>query len=362
MTLETTTGDNNGSTFLYRFLVHPEFRISRHVLLFFALSVISFNLVFIPYQNLVTELKSWMYPIVLYTLLTYAFVAYFNLYYLLPKYLLTNKYGSYVFLLSLSVIGALLAQMFQEYMVYSYWPQVREYTGRPFFSMTMAIDYLSGFLMTTLCMVGGSITVLLRLWMVNNQKVKQLEKEHILSKVEQLKEQVSPALLFKTLNRSGHLALTEPVKASKMLMKLSWLLRYQLYDCNREKVLLSSEITFLTNYLVLEQSASEQFDYVLSSDGEVNRTLVPPLLFIPFVQYVVEQIYGQDISFVSIKVDLEARNNGDILFVCSAPGINLSGEDGLERIKHRLALQYKERYHLEISGGCIRLELKGDEA
>ena len=89
------------------------------------------------------------------------------------------------------------------------------------------------------------MTVLLKEWMIENRRVSQMEKAHVLSEVEQLKEQVSPELLFKTLHHSGELTLTEPEKASKMLMKLSQLLRYQLYDCSRHKVLLSGEVAFL---------------------------------------------------------------------------------------------------------------------
>ena len=124
------------------------------------------------------------------------------------------------------------------------------------------------------------MTVLLKEWMINNRRVSQMEKAHVVSEVERLKEQISPELLFKTLHQSGELTLSEPETASKMLMKLSQLLRYQLYDCNRAKVLLSSEITFLTNYLTLEQTSRPQFYYEFTSEGEVNRMLVPPLLFI----------------------------------------------------------------------------------
>ena len=102
------------------------------------------------------------------------------------------------------------------------------------------------------------MTLLLKEWMIENQRVSQMEKAHVLSEVEQLKEQVSPELLFKTLHHSGELTLTEPEKASKMLMKLSQLLRYQLYDCSRQKVLLSSEIAFLTNYLTLGRGGKQE--------------------------------------------------------------------------------------------------------
>jgi LytS/YehU family sensor histidine kinase len=179
--------------------------------------------------------------------------------------------------------------------------------------------------------------------------------------VEQLKEQVSPELLFKTLHHSGELTLTEPEKASKMLMKLSQLLRYQLYDCSRQKVLLSSEIVFLTNYLTLEQSSLPQFRYQFTSEGEVNRELVPPLLFIPFVQHIVELTHEQQISIpVSLDIHLKAEK-GTIVFTCMCPQLNLSVNRGLERIRQRLDLLYGDRYGLSLTTECIRLELNGGE-
>lgn len=191
------------------------------------------------------------------------------------------------------------------------------------------------------------VTVLLKEWMINNRRVSQMEKAHVVSEVERLKEQISPELLFKTLHQSGELTLSEPETASKMLMKLSQLLRYQLYDCNRAKVLLSSEITFLTNYLTLEQTSRPQFYYEFTSEGEVNRMLVPPLLFIPFVQYIVKAIDEQQIQPpVSLKTHLKAEK-GTIIFACACPEVNLlSSDKGLERIRQRLDILYGSRYRL----------------
>ena len=205
------------------------------------------------------------------------------------------------------------------------------------------------------------MTLLLKEWMIENQRVSQMEKAHVLSEVEQLKEQVSPELLFKTLHHSGELTLTEPEKASKMLMKLSQLLRYQLYDCSRQKVLLSSEIAFLTNYLTLEQSSLPQFRYQFTSEGEVNRMLVPPLLFIPFVQHIMELTHEQQILLpVSLDIHLKAEK-ATIVFTCMCPQLNLSVNRGLERIRQRLDLLYGDRYGLSFTMECIRLELNGGE-
>ena len=215
-------------------------------------------------------------------------------------------------------------------------------------------------MLSTLCMIGGTMTLLLKEWMIENQRVSQMEKAHVLSEVEQLKEQVSPELLFKTLHHSGELTLTKPEKASKMLMKLSQLLRYQLYDCSRRKVLLSSEITFLTNYLMLEQSSLPQFRYQFTSEGEVNRMLVPPLLFIPFVQHIMGLTHEQQISLpVSLDIHLKAEK-GTIVFTCMCPQLNLVNR-GLERIRQRLDLLYGERYGISLTTEGVRLELNGGE-
>ena len=242
---------------------------------------------------------------------------------------------------------------------FSHWPQL--HARGSYFSVPMLMDYISSFMLSTLCMIGGTMTLLLKEWMIENQRVSQMEKAHVLSEVEQLKEQVSPELLFKTLHHSGELTLTEPEKASKMLMKLSQLLRYQLYDCSRQKVLLSSEIAFLTNYLTLEQSSLPQFRYQFTSEGEVNRMLVPPLLFIPFVQHIMELTHEQQISIpVSLDIHLKAEK-GTIVFTCMCPQLNLSVNRGLERIRQRLDLLYGDRYGLSFTMECIRLELNGGE-
>lgn len=304
---ETITTDNK-STLLYRFLVSPELRWARYLVLIMVLATISFNQVFIIFLDYRDILGGWIYTFTFLYLLTYIGVIYLNLFWLFPKFLLKRRYLTYISLLSVAMMLALAIQMATEYVSYSCWPEF--YERASYFSIPIVMDYISSFMLSTLCMIGGTMTVLLKEWMIDHQRVSQMEKVHVLSEVEQLKEQVSPELLFKTLHHSGELTLSEPEKASKMLMKLSQLLRYQLYDCSRTKVLLSSEINFLNNYLTLEQNSQAQFNYELLADGEVNRTLVPPLLFIPFVQYIVKSINEQRTSIpVSLKIHLKVEEN-----------------------------------------------------
>lgn len=350
---------NKNFTFLYRFLVNPELRWVRYMVLILILSVISFNqafIVFIDYQDV---LGGWIYAFAFIFLLSYIAVVYLNLFWFFPKYLLKRRYLLYLSLLSAAMIVALLMQLATEYLTYAYWPEME--TRSYYFSTQMVMDYISSFMLSTLCMIGGTMTVLLKEWMIDHQRVSQMEKAHVLSEVELLKEQVSPELLFNTLHRSGQLTMHEPEKASKMLMKLSQLLRYQLYDCSRAKVLLSSEISFLTNYLTLEQDSRPYFSYVFTSEGEVNRMLVPPLLFIPFVQHIVKLINDRQTSDpVNLNIRLKAED-GTIQFTCICPEVNLSSDKGLERIIQRLNLLYGNRYGLLLTEDRIQLELKGGE-
>lgn len=358
MATEAATASTE-STILYRFLVSPELRWIRYLVLILVLSTISFNQVFIIFIDYRDVLGGWIYAFTFLYLLTYMAVVYLNLFELFPRYLLKRRYMAYLSLLSAAMIVALLIQMAVEYLAYSYWPEL--YARGPYFSVPMVMDYISSFMLSTLCMIGGTMTVLLKEWMIEHQRVSQMEKAHVLSEVEQLKEQVSPELLFKTLHRLGQLTLHDPEKASKMLMKLSQLLRYQLYDCSRAKVLLGSEISFLTNYLTLEQDSQSQFSYVFTSEGEVNRILVPPLLFIPFVQHIVKLINEQQILIpVILNIRLKVAS-GTILFTCLCTQVNLSTDKGLERIIQRLNLLYGNRYGLVLTEDSIQLELKGGE-
>ena len=355
---ETITTDNK-STLLYRFLVSPELRWARYLVLIMVLATISFNQVFIIFLDYRDILGGWIYTFTFLYLLTYIGVIYLNLFWLFPKFLLKRRYLTYISLLSVAMMLALAIQMATEYVSYSCWPEF--YERASYFSIPIVMDYISSFMLSTLCMIGGTMTVLLKEWMIDHQRVSQMEKVHVLSEVEQLKEQVSPELLFKTLHHSGELTLSEPEKASKMLMKLSQLLRYQLYDCSRTKVLLSSEINFLNNYLTLEQNSQAQFNYELLADGEVNRTLVPPLLFIPFVQYIVKSINEQRTSIpVSLNILLKVEEN-TIIFTCLCLQVNLLEDKGLERIRQRLNLLYGNRYRLFLTTESIWLELKGGE-
>src|SRR6185295_11462360 len=121
-------------------------------------------------------------------------------------------------------------------------------------------------------------------WINDMQQMNELHQINLKTELEQLKSQVNPHFLFNTLNNLLVLTKTDPEKASQVLLGLSDLLRYQLYDSAREKILLSKDIDFIHNLLSLEKIRKNDFDYNIRTEGNTDGVTLPPFLFIPFVE------------------------------------------------------------------------------
>ncbi len=213
--------------------------------------------------------------------------------------------------------------------------------------MVSILDSLSDYMLNMICITGISMTVLLKHWMTENQRVNQLERKQIQSEVDNLKEQVNPSLLFNTLNRTGVLSKSEPQKAADMVLRLSQLLRYQLYDGARDKVLLNSEINFLTHYLALEKFYSDTFDYQIVSDKALTGVLIPPLLLVPIIQYALKRTVKQE-KRPSILLQAD-REGEEIHITCRFDDPTEPEMKELDSLKARLDLLYPENYSLSVT-------------
>ena len=82
----------NDNSFLYRFLVSSRFRVARHITVIVALLVIACNLVLFSCQGYIEMLGKWTYLLIFNMFLLYGSIFYFNLLYLVPRYLLKQRY------------------------------------------------------------------------------------------------------------------------------------------------------------------------------------------------------------------------------------------------------------------------------
>lgn len=187
-------------------------------------------------------------------------------------------------------------------------------------------------------------------WIIDVQQMNELHQTNLKTELEQLKSQVNPHFLFNTLNNLLVLTQTDPQKASQVLLGLSDLLRYQLYDSAREKIVLSKDIAFIHNLLTLEKIRKNDFSYTIHTEGNIDGQNLPPFLFIPFVENAIK--HGASTvghSYLTLNFRVSDRH---LYFSSenSKPPVkaNTVGGLGLGNIKRRLELLYARNHTLEI--------------
>jgi LytS/YehU family sensor histidine kinase len=200
-----------------------------------------------------------------------------------------------------------------------------------------------------ICFFGVSAFALFRQWISDKEHINQMEYEHLTSEVDKLKGQITPKFLSQTLSNASVIVESNPERASELLMQLGQLLRYQLYDCNRERVLLKSEIGFLGNFLQLKQMNKSDFKYEIIINGDLNNIFVSPMLFISLIQDMIE-----DSTLLSLTFTFE---NSSLLFLCKSDSQKKLFDDEVYLIKRRLELQYP-KHVLLLEEGIIELRME----
>lgn len=336
----------------YDFILDPQYRIWRHVSLILGILLLTLSYTWPPNKEYLSQTSLFLFY-TLANLIVYLGAIYLTVFWLTPHYLLKKRYLSYLGWFSLLVIMILVMQyllgvLFNRYL------DLHISDSYTFRDNLFVLDFIAVFITHIIALTGISVTTLFKHWLTQEQLTAQLQKESLQAELQHLKEQVNPDFLFKTLNRIGRLEEIDSPRASEMLMKLSLLLRYQLYDCNREEVFLSSEIQFITNYLNLEQLYHYNMKFHISIDGDAGFTLVPPLLFIPFIQHIVNKIEYQP-SETHIHLHFET-NEEQLIFTCSTnqSDVNVNHPD-FGQIKQRLTLLFGNDYLLKsITNNNIR--------
>ncbi|WP_127132415.1 sensor histidine kinase [Pseudoflavitalea rhizosphaerae] len=324
-----------GENILFRFLVSPERRIFRHLLLIVFIGAVLYN-----------SASVIDYPVAVFVYFIILF--YVNMYLLVPKLLFRNKNLEYC----LAVISILVVVAVCGYFI------------NPF-NKENGLNIPLFLFLTALLLAASTSIKLFQKGMKDRLLIYELQQSKTLTELEQLKNQINPHFLFNMLNNANVLTKKDPEKASQVLMKLSDLLRYQLYDSTRDKVLLTSDIHFLEDFLNLEKVRRDSFDFLISKEGDLSGVQVPPLLFISFVENAVK--HNSDatkLSYVNLYFDVR---NDELYFKCinSKPmlkPVNNAGGLGLANIKRRLELLFPATHSLNIENDmesyCVTLTLK----
>jgi sensor histidine kinase YesM len=265
------------------------------------------------------------------------------MYLFVPKLLFRDRYLGYLlWLIILFLFVQAIATSGMHLVLTHFKPRIEppeDYSSRFFFTFMFFI------------LMGASAAVkLFQRWVADSQRINELETNTVYTELENLKKQINPHFLFNTLNNVNMLTQKDPEKASQIIMKLSDLLRYQLYDSARNLVLLNSEIHFLEDFLNLEKIRRDHFEFSINHQGTISGLEVPPLLFITFIENAVKySIDAESPSFVDLFFSV---SDEQLTFHCmnSKPRIkvesNKHGGLGLANVKRRLELLYPGRHSL----------------
>lgn len=348
------------SYLLHDLLLHPKYRIWRHVLLIVSMFIVALNQTYIEYELLERKEISPLIgttPIIAITLIittTYLITIYCNIYLLIPQYLFKRKYTKYFLGVIASIILLVIAVDISETLFYIFIkiPPGDNSIHNPINSSF--IDSVFIFSLLIICIIGGTATALFRQWEIERKDIIQLNEEFVQLEIEELKERISPNFLLRILNKAGKLSIEYPEISSEMLFRLSKILRYQLYDCSRKTVLLSSEIQFTHNYLELYKQYNDGFNYEVSVHGEVKYKLVSPLLFISLIQIIVDKF--KDDTTLRLKY---VTTKSIIDFQCISESISTESfeENDFDNIRKRLKLLYKEDFSLSFTYKQIDLQI-----
>lgn len=305
----------------------------------------------IPYLVVPERYQYSLAPSELLIKTSYLVLALFNNFVLIPRFLHKSKYALFAALVFATlVVGALFEELVLEYL---------------FFPDTRGAQLTLRGVQWAFSKVGFALILFSTFKLIWDYQRKQsqiveLEKEKIASELKFLKSQVNPHVLFNNLNNIYSYALEKSDKVPEMLLKLSDIMRYMLNEEDSQFVSLEKEIRYLEDFIELQKLRLEERGSVsMQVSGNTESYKIAPLLLVAFVENSFKHSMQSEVDNIEIDINIAVEN--DMLTFSSrntfsevdGPSLNnRKGREtgiGLQNVKKRLQLIYKDRHKLNIS-------------
>ncbi len=277
---------------------------------------------------------------------------YFTMYFLLPRYLLPGRYWAFAIGF---LIASLIAGVVQRYVAYNfhyplYYPQ---YLSDPFFYFPKIVKMFVSIYPVTFT---AATIKLLKYWYTNQKAQQILKEEKLQAELKFLKTQIHPHFLFNTLNNLYALTLKKSERAPDMVLKLSELINYMLYECTSDEVPLEKEIKFIQNYIDIEKMRyGDKLDVDVRITGGINTCTIAPLILLPFVENCFKHGASEELQQSWVKVSIDAQEHVILVKVennkANGNGHARKEGIGIQNVKRRLDLLYPNQYELKIMNG-----------
>lgn len=246
------------------FSVHVIFWIILYYSIYTALNIVSAN----PWPP-VGGSPFWTFEWLTIEIIQGLLIPFYTFYFLLPKLFIKRNrivwyLTAFVFLISYPAIVISLVDNFKKIEI---------------------TDYLTFFLFYMFfAFIGGLFKVFFK-WIEQSKQKDNLEKQNLKSELALLKHQINPHFLFNTLNNVDSLINENNPKASLALNNLSDIMRYIIYDSEKEKVPLKEELAYIESYISLQKlRVADETKITFDITGNINNKEIAPMLLITFIE------------------------------------------------------------------------------
>lgn len=290
---------------------------------------------------------------------------YYNIYRLVPKYLANKKFTGYFGFFILLVLVVTPIESVLLYLKSENNPAMQ----------AQILTTLNWSFVPNFFVIGTSTVVKITIdWLKNQRERQELQTQTMQSELRFLKSQINPHFLFNTLNSLYALTLKKSDKAPDIVLKLSEMMRYMLYECNEPEVPLSKEIAYIGNYLELEKlRQGDTVEIEVKVEGSVSDQKIAPLMFIPFIENCFKHGLGNRLSPGFVRIHLKVMGHRVEAHIENSKPESMpkplharSGGIGLVNVRRRLNILYPNRYTLNIEdapnsyGVKLKIDLVSD--
>ena len=190
-------------------------------------------------------------------------------------------------------------------------------------------------------------------WLLKQKEFLQAREEKITAELQLLKAQVHPHFLFNTLNNIYSFSLDRSPKTPGLILKLSSLLSYMLYDCKAEEVQLEKEVEIMKDYIDLEKERyGNTLEISWTVEGHIRDNFISPLLMLPFLENAFKHGASEQIEKPWIGVDISVANNILKFKIANSKNEYIAHSNngiGINNVKKRLGFLYPEKHELKIN-------------
>ncbi|MEQ8303346.1 MAG: histidine kinase [Cyclobacteriaceae bacterium] len=276
-------------------------------------------------------------------------VVYVNILIFFPKLLLKGRYYTYAIV---TVLSLLLASFVQRAIMFYYVAPVLYPNTSDVVNYFIPYKLLqAGVIINSPLIFMLGFSVLHHVFKLR-EKTELLEREKLQSELKFLKSQLNPHFFFNTLNSLYGLTQERSDRAPEVVLKLSELMSFVIYESDKEKLPLATELKYIRNYIELEEVRyGARFTCNLSIEGNTD-VLLPPLVLLPFVENSFKHGIHQETEhgFINIKVHVKDEllkfSIENSIADTMRTKLEAAGGLGISNTKRRLDLLFPSGYIL----------------